>query len=171
MPKRLADRTVSKHIHRAQTCGAEGTLKPFTNSSRNLFSSQTTKINMHEITALFPATLNRMPATLLRSVTLSANKRHFSAGSTVKRITVHLCQVLTRIKWITLSKAKTPAHRAWQNNRGAETSGREASDQRGICPVHPGFSPSTRDGSRSASPLLFLQPSRRILAPTAAISH
>lgn len=36
---------------------------------------------------------------------------------------------------------KTLTQRARQNNRGAETSGREASDQRGICPVHPGFSP------------------------------
>lgn len=36
---------------------------------------------------------------------------------------------------------KTPAQCAWPNNRVTETSGRETSARRVICPVHPGFSP------------------------------
>ncbi len=44
----------------------------------------------------FSSHIKQDASTLLRSMTLSANKRHFSAGSTVKRITVHLCQGLNK---------------------------------------------------------------------------
>lgn len=39
---------------------------------------------------------------------------------------------------------KIAAQCARPNNRVTETSGRETSDRRGICPVHPGFSPPLR---------------------------